>query len=328
MLTAGANDKVNPAMFWAMAYKVSDVLMLLAESSALVRLAEHELSHQELGAAMGWQEAPLKCMLDLLVRAGVLACDGTRFSVPVGTTSVLPLVAMEAQTRRWHASSGSLRRMLETGQTIDPLNAIQDEGFHAGYQQAMAASARALALHVFRHAGLPPQARVLDIGGADGAVSEQLARLMPGSTFCVVDRPPVQAHFDARIAGTAQPDRFRFVSDDVTHPGRLLLEAGQSNVVILSNLLHMIAPTPGRELLAKLRAALPPASRLIIYDQFLARDRFDVASLMTVDWVNLGTLFSLSEDDMAELLAELGYVSVTRRRFPLLPGALVCAETE
>ncbi|UXH76090.1 class I SAM-dependent methyltransferase [Roseateles amylovorans] len=327
------DPRLNPALFWSMAYKLSDAVTLLLEGQALARLAESPASAATLAEALGWQTDPLTRLLDLLTSAGVLLRQGDRYAVPPATAAVLPVMAMEAQVRRWHAANGSLRRMVETGQGADPLGRIEEPAFHSGYQQAMAASTRALALHLFRHAGLTDGMRVLDLGGADGALAEQLARLMPNARFCVVDRPPVEPHFMARMAaraeslGPAEAARCRFVAEDVTRADRLLTEAAESQAVILSNLLHMIPQPAAQGLLAALHQVLPPGARLIVYDQFVLPDHLDVAGLMTVDWVNLGTLFDGSDAALSAHLIHTGWHEVSARRFPLLPGALVCAAT-
>ncbi|HEX7635953.1 MAG TPA: methyltransferase [Noviherbaspirillum sp.] len=324
---AGMSTPVgNPAMFWSMAYKVSDVLMVLTEAGALERLAQAPATADALAVAVGWQAGSLAKLLDLLVTAGVLEkSDAAVYAVPSTTRSVLPVVVMEAQVRRWHAANRSLLTVLETGVGADPLGQIQEQNFLSNYQQAMAASARALALHIHRYARLPRQGTILDIGGADGALAEQLALLQPQTDFCIIDRPPVREHFEMRMARVTAPQRFRFSADDITQPQALQREADTAIAAIISNVLHLLCDRQIRELLRLLCSELPSGARVVIYDQFLDPTQFSAANLMVVDWVNLGAEFELADGDMAELLAGAGFIDISSRRFPLIPGALVCA---
>lgn len=320
-----ASHKGNAAMYWSLAYKVSDALMLLTNGGALARLAAEPMTAPALAERLGWQSGPLATVLDVLVRAGVLEQDEAHYRVPAATAAVLPLIVMESQVRQWHGANHSLQKMVQKGVAADPLSQIQDASYLDNYQAAMSASSRALALHLFRHGGLAKALKVVDIGGADGAVVEHLGQLMPAAAFSVVDRPQVASHFQRRMATLAQPERFRFVADDVTHPDALLALAVDADVVIISNLLHLLGAQHIRALLLALKQVLQPGCRVLVYDQFVDTDQFDVASMMVVDWVNLGSLFDLCDSDMATLLDTLGFAGVAARRFRLLPGALISA---
>ncbi|KVU40985.1 hypothetical protein WK69_23495 [Burkholderia ubonensis] len=315
----------NPAMFWAMAYKISDILMTLTETGALARLQQAPATAEALAAASGWRAAPLARFLELLATVGVLERSGAAYSLPSATRAVLPVVAMESRLRRWHADHGSLRAALETGVAERPLEQIDDAAFLTCYQQAMAASARALALHVYRYAAMPAHGAILDIGGADGALAGELAALLPHTRYCVVDRPPVAAHFDARVAGMADRERFRFVADDITQPQVLGTEIAAADAAIVSNVLHLLSDREIDALLDALRGGLRSGARLVVYDQFLDPACFSAADLMTVDWACVGAEFALTDRDMCERLARHGFAAVASRRFPLVPGALVCA---
>ncbi|MCQ0029894.1 methyltransferase [Burkholderia glumae] len=315
----------NPAMFWAMAYKISDILMTLTETGALARLQQAPATAEALAAVSNWRAAPLARFLDLLATVGVLERRDDAYALPSSTRAVLPVVVMESRLRRWHADRGSLRAALETGVTGRPLEQIDDAAFLTGYQQAMAASARALALHVYRYAAMPAHGIILDIGGADGALAGELAALLPRTSYCIVDRPPVAAHFDARVAGMADRERFRFVADDITRPQALDVEIAAADAAIVSNVLHLLSDREIDALLHALRSGLRSGARLAVYDQFLDPACFSAADLMTVDWACVGAEFSLTDHDMCERLVRYGFAAVTSRRFPLVPGALVCA---
>jgi hypothetical protein len=316
----------NPATFWAMAYKLSDTLMMLVEVEALDQLITAPCSAHALAKTLGLQSEPLSKLLDLLVTANILNKDGPKYVVPKLTQAVLPMMILESKVRWWHAKNQSMRNVLKTGIGADPLDNMIDDTFLPIYQKAMAAAARSIALHLFRYGNMSRTGCILDIGGADGALAEQLSLLMPDASFTVIDRPPVRPHFEERIAKLpGSSSKFRFVTDDVVYPDALLQEAKSASSVVISNVLHLLSSAQIKALLAGLRAYLTPGSRLIIYDQFVDCFQLDPARLMVVDWVNLGAGFDLHEHDLEQALLSLGYGEVSARRFTTLPGALVCA---
>ena len=317
----------NPAMFWAMAYKMTDALMTLAESGAIDALIEQPRSVQALAESLSLHPEPLAMLLALLVSAGLLEAIEDCYVVPATTQTMLPMVLLETRLRRWHAANRSLLQTLQQGIGSNPLDHINDEGFLTNYQDAMAASVRSIALHLFRYARIGEATHVLDLGGADGALVERLADLMPHASFTVIDRPVVENYFDKRMTAASGRVPARFVADDVTCPAALLHAATTADGVVISNLLHFLTKPQISALLTSLQGALPRDSRLFIYDQFLTANRLDPARLMVVDWINLGAGFDLCESDMAELLKSLGFTAVTARRFGSLPGALVTART-
>jgi hypothetical protein len=315
----------NLMMFWAMAYKISDIVMALTEAGIIERLVQAPASAEVLANEQGWDRTALARYLEMLALSGVLTVDDGLYGVPPGTRATLPLVTMEAQVRRWHATNGSLRKILETGRGAEPLTRIDDPTFLENYQRAMAASARALALHMYRYADLPRTGTIADIGGADGAVAEQLSTLLPEARFCVVDRAPVEPFFDARISAVAAGDRFRFLVGDASAPGSMTAEIKQARGVLVSNLLHLLPPADILRLVAFLRATLGTGARLVLYDQFVEPGQFSAANLMTVDWAYLGSGFGMTDEDAVALLKEHEFVDIRQRRSPQLPGALIWA---
>lgn len=317
----------NPAMFWIMAYKMTDSLMVLAESGAIDALIEQPRSAQALAKSLALHTESLSMLLKLLVSAGILEAIEDRYAVPATTQMMLPMIFLETRLRHWHATNRSLLQTLQKGTGSNPLDDINDEKFLTNYQDAMASSARSIALHLFRYGRIGEATHVLDLGGADGALVERLAGMMPHASFTVVDRPAVEHYFDRRMAVASPRISARFVADDITCPAALLQVAARADGIVISNLLHFLTKPQISTLLVSLQSVLPSDSRLFIYDQFLTANRLDTARLMVVDWINLGAGFDLCESDMVELLDSLGFTAVTAQRFGSLPGALVIART-
>ena len=320
------SDQVgNPAMFWCMAYKISDALMTLSDLGVLDRLSQAPTSVDELAIELKWPVGPLSLLFDLLVSVRVLECIDKVFFVPSATKAVLPVMKMESQVRKWHERNQSLQTMVTSGVAADPLEQIEDVDFLENYQRAMAASSRALALHIFRFAGVSPRGKFLDIGGADGALAEQMAGFMGDADFCIVDRSPVEIHFERRMTTLRNRDRFKFIAEDITQPKKLMVELSVADTVIISNVLHLLSSKKVRELLETIQLNMKQGGRLVIYDQFLDPSQFSAANLMVIDWINLGAEFNLTDSDMSKIITDIGFAEVTSMRFPLIPGAIVCA---
>jgi hypothetical protein len=68
-----------------------------------------------------------------------------------------------------------------------------------------------------------------------------------------------------------------------------------------------------------------PGSQLVVYEQFVSRERADAASCLVVDWLLCGTPFGETEVEFGAALEQAGFRGVAHRRAPGLPGALVVA---
>jgi hypothetical protein len=190
------------------------------------------------------------------------------------------------------------------------------------YRRAMAVGARALAPHLVRFGRIAPRGELVDLGGADGTLAFQLARMVPGLAVTVVDRAVNADAFHARRAELDAPVAARFCAADLQEPGGLGPLLAEAGVIVASNVMHLLAPAQRDRLLAAIHAHAPPGCKLLVYDQFVSRDRVDSASCLIVDWLLCGHRFDCSE---AEFAAELTgrYAEVRHKRVPGLPGAMV-----
>lgn len=316
----------NPALFWTMAYKVSDAIMALEQFGVLSELAVVPASSEELAERCGLSAGPLSCVLTLLATANVIEQIGTRFSLPAGTRAALPAIRLESQTRNWHAANGSLVAMLKNCAGSDPFQSMdreEDSLSLQDYQEAMASTARALASHFFRHAKLSGEITVVDIGGSDGALAGYLAKLLLSAQFTVIDLPRSRSGFDRRTAVTGSSLRMRFVADDVTRPDHLVHEVAKADLAIMSNLLHLLPKDQIENLIALLRTNLKPGAKVAIYDQFLHLGQLGIANLMVIDWICVGSQFDLDSTAMVRLLGHAGFVDVISKQIPGIPGAIV-----
>lgn len=317
-------------LHWSMAYKLSDLLMELHASGVLARLGREPATAQDLAAEFRLWAPAVDRALALLALAGIVEqAAGGHYVLPSECRDGLALVALERQVRDWHGANRSLASVLATGRGGDPMDGATAD-FAAAYGAAMAGSKRAVALALARLADLPGATSILDVGGSDGTLVALLAARAPHARLTVADRDVVAPLFAARMAAAGLAGRARFVACDLRDDADLGADLGPAaeaaDLAILSNLLHMLDTDARARLLTALRHRLPKGATVVVYDQFLHPSHtVDAAALMTLDWLNCGSLFDLDETACAAELRDCGFAEAVPRRFPMLPGAFVVA---
>lgn len=328
----GLNEAPRPTLtMWDAAnlYKVSHALFALHDTGVLELIAERELTATEVADALQLQREPVETLLQLLAAHGLICRGKLGFSVDADARAVLPLVALEAHQATTHITAPRISASLRGAPPLDPMTQQGAASIWPLYIKAMHVGARSLAPHLYRAARIAPGARVLDLGGADGSLCSALDRLCRGITATVVDRAINEAAFKRQLEqhdADAQA-RFGFVAGDLKHPrtfSRLLSEA---DVVIASNVMHLLSDADRTSLLRCIKSHARPDTQLIVYDQFVQSADPRSASSLVVDWLLCGHRFDCSEREFSERLAELGFARLTTRRTVKVPGALVLAHT-
>lgn len=313
-------------LHWLMAYKLSDLLMELHALGVLARLGREAATTDVLAAELGLHEAGLGRALALLTLAGIVEDEGSgRYRLPSDCRDGLALVTLESRVREWHIANRSLASVLATGRGGDPMDGATAD-FVEAYGAAMAGSKRAVALAVARLIDLSGTRNILDIGGSDGALIALLAARAPQARLTVADRTVVAPLFAARMEKAGLAERACFVACNLRKDADLGAVAASADVAILSNLLHMLDTGARARLLTALHHRLPEGARVVVYDQFVRPSQtVDAAALMTIDWVNCGSMFDLDETVCAAELRDCGFSEAVPRRLAMLPGAFVVA---
>ena len=283
-------DGANRLLFWAMAGKMTELLFEADAAGLLGGLADG-LDEAELVGRTGWTPEALASVLEVFHRAGIVAPGGDRPRLAPGVETALPLVAAEARLAAWHRDNGSLARALAGEGGSDPLDAPQPSAVIRGFAEAMGQAARGTALMVRRLARPAADARVLDLGGADGAVAMALAGAWPAATFTVVDRKPLHAPFGQRLgAEPALAARIRFAAHDLRHPQSLAALIGAADVILLLNVLHLLPEAAIDALLGEIRAHAR-AGCTVVLRELTADGGGDLAPLFLIDWLRCGSCF-------------------------------------
>jgi SAM-dependent methyltransferase len=129
------------------------------------------------------------------------------------------------------------------------------------YDEAMAAGATRRAAAVARAVTWDPGARVIDIGGGNGAFLCTLLSHLVDATGIIFDRPEVRTRASAIIATSGLADRCEYRSGDM-----FCDPIPPSDVVILSKVLHTLSQARALDLLRRCRSALRPGMRLLIVE--------------------------------------------------------------
>lgn len=158
------------------------------------------------------------------------------------------------------------------GRTFDVLRSGQGIDFHESgsaeewtlYQRAMAENAAAFSWFVVDNCPVPPGAtRCLDVAGSHGLVGAALARRHPPLRSVVLERK--EALPAARRLAEAHD-----ILDVVSYrEGDLLtdaLGAGDTDVVLLCNILHHFPAPQNRDILSRVHDALRPGGTVAIFD--------------------------------------------------------------
>jgi SAM-dependent methyltransferase len=312
------------AWYWANAYKVSVALFALLELGVLEALSGASHSAATLSHALKLSQTALEPTLQLVASVGVLEYAEGRFTLPPSTAAVLPLLLLEGHMSNTHIRRDVLVDVLKGTNAIDPMTRADAAELWPTYLAAMAVSTRTLAPHLIRLLRRGSEARLLDLGGADGALALRLSQFFGRFEATVIDRAQLEPAFHERVGKADDRAVYRFVAGDLRCPQAFAHEIARADVVVLSNVLHLLTSHEQHTLLQTLYDHMRPGAQLLVYDQFSPADvAFDTARFMVLDWLLCGYQFDCSEVTFGADLSRLGFADVLYRRPPGLPGAII-----
>jgi hypothetical protein len=103
--------------------------------------------------------------------------------------------------------------------------------------------------------------RIVDVGGADGAVLAHILRAAPDTTGAVFDLPHVVAEAELRLADYGLGNRLTLTAGDFFTS----VPAG-ADTYLLSMILHDWSDAEAARLLANIKAAAPAGARLVAFE--------------------------------------------------------------
>ncbi len=284
-LSADEPEEITPdrMMELGLGFWSSKTLLSAVELGVFTELAKGPLDGESLRVRLGLSRRSARDFFDALVALGMLErTDGHYGNTPEGDLFLdraKPSYVggvLEMANARLFRSWANLTLGLKSGEPQNEVSQAEDSfaelyGDPARLRQFLSAmtgismgSARALA-RLFPWENFKT---FLDVGGAQGCVSVQLALAhlhLHGGEF---DLPPVGPVFEEYVQSFGLAERLRF------YPGSFFEDPlPQAEVIIMGHILHDWDLEQKRALIRKAHAALPNGGALIIHEAIIDDDR-------------------------------------------------------
>jgi predicted nicotinamide N-methyase len=310
---------------WANAYKVSFSIFALNELGVFKLIAADFLTAAQIAAQLNLNEELLRPLLEMLASTGVLFHENGRFRAQQGMEIILPLLGMESRLSASHVTASQIAKVVRTGRAADIFQTGNVQEYLPVFTAAMRSSARTLAPHLLRFGNIRQARHVLDLGGADGSLALALRRVAPQISITVVDLPRMQQAFEIQVREHGAGDAIQFQAADLRNPDTVVRLLGNAEVIIISNVVHLLTTEQRSNLYYAVRQHSAPGTRFLVYDQFIGDEALDATHFMAVDWVINGVQFRETPQQLCEILLATGFSDAQFRRFSGLPGAVIAA---
>jgi hypothetical protein len=317
------------------AFMTSKTLMSGAELGVFDTLAPGPLTPPELAARLGLPASSLGRLLVALASLGLLRKEGDAYANAAvadehlvrGRTGYIggsfhhvghdlyPLWnhlndAVRENSARWHQAFGR-----DTGE--DPFASIyRDETALRGFMSALAAATTPVARALCDAFDFGPYRRLLDVGGALGAMTATVVQAHPHLRGITFDLPAVRPLAAEYLAQAGLADRVQVAAGDMFAGP---LPAG-ADVITLSIILHDWDDERALRILTQCHAALPSGGAVLVLEQLLNDDGTgpQFAALGSLNMlVATGGGRERSAREYAALLTQTGFVRPEVRRLGL-----------
>jgi O-methyltransferase/methyltransferase family protein len=261
------------------AFRGSKALLSAIELGVFTALADGPLELEVLRERVGLNERGARDFLDALVALGMLVRHDNRgYANTVETDHYLDRNKasyvggmLESSNARLYGVWGSLTAALRTGKpqcdrsvvgNFGPLYA--DEASREAFVQSMTTRTRPVAKSLANRFPWMDHSTLIDIGGAQGCLPVEIARVHPHITGGAFDLPPLRHSFDRLVNENGLADRLCF------YPGDFFNDPlPTADVLVMGRVLHNWDMAAKKLLLRKAYDALPPAGILIVYERLI-----------------------------------------------------------
>jgi len=266
-----------------LAFRASKALLSAVELNVFTLLADGPLDLNALSERVGLNERGARDFLDALVAIGMLTRHGDgRYANSAETDLYLDRNkpsyiggALESAITRSYAVWASLTMALRTGKPQSDVSVASnftalyaDETLRDAFVNTMTARTRPVAQALAGRFSWESYSTLIDIGGAQGCLPVEIARVHPHITGGAFDLPPLRPLFDRYVGKHGLADRLRFYSGDFFND-----QLPAADVLVIGRVLHNWDFATKMMLLKKAYDALPLAGALIVYERLIDDER-------------------------------------------------------
>lgn len=284
-LSTGERAEITPdsIMQLGLGFWSSKTLLSAVELSVFTELAKGPLDAESLRVRLGLHPRSARDFFDALVALGLLeredGCYGNTQQGDLFLDRAKPSYVgglLEMANTRLFANWSNLTRGLKSGEPQNEVSHAEDafaelyadparlKQFLSAMTGISLGAARALA-QLFPWESFTT---FLDVGGAQGCVSVQLALAHPHLTGGELDLPLVGPIFEEYVQAFGLGERLRF------HSGSFFEDPlPNADVIVMGHILHDWDLEQKRMLINKAHAALPNGGALIVYEAIIDDDR-------------------------------------------------------
>lgn len=259
-------------------------VLAVADVGAMEALRDGPSSGADLAVRLGVSAHRLIAFLNLAALSGFVVRDGRTWRLPEGDD------AFYDPAGPWQGRLGASdlqgqfarrARAVEVLRSAEPIavagtGAAVSEAERRQFLRYLHDTSQEVAQEVAGLLGEGPVRRIADLGSGVGTYAHALLRAHPDATATLVDRPNA-ATIVAEVAaeaGLGERVRFEpvdFMSEDF---------GAEFDVVVLSNVVHLLSASDNRRLLQRVADRLAPGGRVAIKDLAVAHDRSGPASAL------------------------------------------------
>lgn len=271
-----ANNNSYPMVYWdaASAFQRSRAFLTAVELGLFASLGTSEKTSAAVAAELGTDARATDRLMNALASAGFIlkkggafanGPDGKRFLVPQSPEYLGGLMHQVNLWESWSTLTEAVRR----GTSVYEKAATRQADWSESFISAMHDRARRIAPGAVALVGIEGVQKMLDVGGGSGAYSASFVKAGPGIRATVFDLPEV-------LPITRRFLDLEGVLDRVDTAGGDYLEdplPSGYDLVLLSAILHSLAPEECRLLIGKCASALNAGGRLVVQEFFMDEGR-------------------------------------------------------
>lgn len=247
-------------------------ILFTANEANVFPLLEEERSAEEVAERLGWDSRPARMLLDGLVALELVRKNRGRYrNEPIASACLIPGKPayqghyLRHQHNGWDTWS-RLAEAVRTGRAVQTRPERTPEELRH-FILAMAEIGRQSAAEMLNAVDLSSYSHMLDVGGGPATYPIVFLERHPHMRGTVLDRPAVVEIAKEQVRQAGLTSRIAYIPGDF-----LETDFGHGyDLVLVSNVIHMLSPDANREVIRRCFDALEPGGLLIVKD-FLTDD--------------------------------------------------------